>query len=487
MSHSLERRLFIASCVALVATAMTFAVRGDIMGTLEGEFVLSKTQLGWITGAAFWGFFLSIVIGGPLCDALGMGKIMAMAFLCHTVGILMTIFAPGFWILWAGTLVIGLGNGLVEAFINPLVATLYPNDKTHKLNVLHAWFPGGIVIGGLSAFALTMALGLNSLKSPTPASEARPNKTPTTVAAAVATSQAQPTLSKASKAGAATTRPTTARAAKLPTDVEMLMKGPVPESMGLETSEAGTSIASLGWKIKMAVILIPTLIYGLLFLGVEFPATERVASGVSAKDMVMESFRPLFLLWMFCMLLTASTELGPNQWISNIMEETVKMPGILVLVWISGLMCVMRFFGGPLAHRLSPIGLLMGSAFFSILGLIWLSYADSPLLAFLAATVFAVGVCYYWPTMLGVTSERFPKGGALLLGVMGGAGNISVALCQPAMGWVNDNYGPMMTLRTVAILPAVLIFIFGAIYLRDRAAGGYKAVKLTNEERPADD
>jgi len=144
----------------------------------------------------------------------------------------------------------------------------------------------------------------------------------------------------------------------------------------------------------------------------------------------------------------------------------------------------MRFFAGPLAHRLSPIGLLIGSAGFSVVGLLWLSDVQTTVPAFLAATVFAVGVCYYWPTMLGVTSERFPKGGALLLGMMGGAGNLSVALVLPLMGKVNDDYGPATALRVVAILPAALIFIFGAIYLRDRAAGGYKAVKLT--EKPPD-
>lgn len=403
-----ERRLFLASCVALVATAMTFAVRGDIMMGLGIEFQLDDTQLGWITGAAFWGFFLSIVIGGPMCDALGMGRIMGLAFSCHAGGILITIFAPGFWVLFAGTLIIGLGNGLVEAAINPLIATLYPNDKTHKLNVLHAWFPGGIVIGGLGAYLITKAMGL---------------------------------------------------------DIS-------PEATSLVYLE------SLSWKIKMAIILVPTVLYGLLFATVKCPQTERVASGVSTGEMFREALRPLFLLWMFCMLLTASTELGPNQWIPKMMKQMAGFEGILVLVWINGLMCIMRFFAGPLAHRLSPIGLLIGSAMFSVGGLLALSTVHSAVPAFIAATIFAIGVCYYWPTMLGVTSERFPKGGALLMGMMGGAGNLSVALVLPLMGSVNEKQGPEAALRMVAVLPVILIFIFAAIYLRDRAMGGYKAVKL---------
>jgi fucose permease len=398
-----QRRLFVASCIALVATAMTFAVRGDIMGNLGQDFSLNKEQVGYIAGAAFWGFTISIFIGGQLCDWLGMGRLLALAFLCHTAGILLTIFAPGFWLLWAATLIIGLGNGLIEAAINPLVATIYPDDKTNKLNALHVWFPGGIVIGGLVAY--------------------------------------------------------------------------------------GLSKSNLDWKIKMATILAPTVIYGVMFLGQKFPATERVQAGVSTGDMFKEVLRPMFLLLIFCMLLTASTELGPNQWIADI---TKTLPdagnaGILVLVWISVLMAIGRWFAGPIVHRLSPIGLLIGSAVFSAIGLFWLGGVQTVANAFAAATVFAIGICYFWPTMLGVTSERFPKGGAFLLGLMGAAGNLSVALVLPIMGKIYDQnvanmgaqLGAGLTLRSVTILPIILVVIFGAMFLRDRAAGGYKAVRLS--------
>jgi fucose permease len=399
-----QRRLFVASCIALVATAMTFAIRGDIMGNLGQDFSLNKEQVGYIAGAAFWGFTISIFIGGQLCDWLGMGRLLALAFLCHTAGILLTIFAPGFWLLWAATLIIGLGNGLIEAAINPLVATIYPDDKTNKLNALHVWFPGGIVVGGLVAYAL--------------------------------------------------------------------------------------SKSNLDWKIKMATILIPTVIYGVMFLGQKFPATERVQAGVSTGDMFKEVLRPMFLLLVFCMLLTASTELGPNQWIPNIMTKTLPdaaSAGILVLVWINGLMAIGRWFAGPIVHRMSPIGLLIGSAVFSAVGLFWLSGVQTASTAFAAATIFAIGICYFWPTMLGVTSERFPKGGAFLLGLMGAAGNLSVALVLPIMGRIYDQnvasmgeqVGASQTLRSVTILPIILVVIFGVMFLRDRAAGGYKAVRLS--------
>ena len=150
-----QRRLFIASCVALVATAMTFAIRGDIMSDFERDFALTKTDVGWIAGAAFWGFGLSILLGGPLCDLLGMGTLLRLAAAGHIAGTIATIAAPNFLILFAATLVIGIANGLVEAAINPLIATIYADDKTHRLVALHAWFPGGIVIGGVLSFLLS--------------------------------------------------------------------------------------------------------------------------------------------------------------------------------------------------------------------------------------------------------------------------------------------------------------------------------------------
>src|SRR5256885_6679397 len=150
-----SQRLFTASCIALVATAMSFAIRGDIMGDFERLFSLTKTDVGWIAGAAFWGFGFSILVGGPLCDLLGMGVLLRIAALGHIGGAIATIAAPNFTVLFAATLVIGIANGLVEAAVNPLVATIYADNKTRRLVALHAWFPGGIVIGGVLSFLFT--------------------------------------------------------------------------------------------------------------------------------------------------------------------------------------------------------------------------------------------------------------------------------------------------------------------------------------------
>ncbi len=407
-AHSHPGRLFFASCVALTVTAMSFAIRGDIMGDLEREFSLTHAQSGIIAGTAFWGFTLAMIFGGPLCDVLGMGRLLVVAFVGHLAGIAMTIFAGGYWGLFAGTLSIGLANGLVEAACNPLVATLYPDDKTHRLNQFHVWFPGGIVIGGLLAFLITRA------------GDHSPSE----------------------------------------------------------------------WKIKMATMLIPTILYGVLFIGKNFPRTERVQSGISTGAMFSACASPLFVLLVLCMLLTAATELGTNQWIPEMLKSTLSQnsaapsnpaTGILILVWISGLMAVGRQFAGPIVHRLSPAGMLLFSAVFSALGLLGISFANSAPTAFIAATIFSIGICYFWPTMIGITSELMPKTGAVGMAIMGGAGMLSVSIIIPIMGKVYDDQGAAIALRYTTALPAILVLVFGAIFLHYRKSGGYKARKIGSD------
>src|SRR5690242_2210559 len=150
-------RLLNASCIALITTAMAFAIRGGIMSQLGGEFHLSAEELGWVAGTAFWGFALAMVFGGPLCDVVGMGRLLVIAWICHVIGIILTILSTGFWSLFISTLLVGLANGSVEAACNPLVATLFPDDKTTKLNLFHSCFPGGLVIGGLASYFLGKA------------------------------------------------------------------------------------------------------------------------------------------------------------------------------------------------------------------------------------------------------------------------------------------------------------------------------------------
>jgi MFS family permease len=384
--------LFRASCVAIVATAMCFGVRAEIMDALSSQFHLTNEQTGWIAGAAFWGFTVSMFIGGQICDLLGMRWLLAMAFVGHVGGVLLTIFSTGFESLYAGTLAIGLANGLVEATANPLIPTLYPDRKTGRLNALHVWFPGGIVIGGLAAFACTR-LGWN-------------------------------------------------------------------------------------WQIKMALILVPVLLYGLLFFQEKLPPTERVQHNLSTRAMYRESLRPGFLVLLGCIVLTAATELGPEQWIPSILSSTAHLPGILVLVWITGLMAVGRLFAGRIVAHISPVTLLLSCTLLSAVGLFGLGTVHSRLGIFAAATCFAVGVCYCFPTIYGITSERFPVGGAFLLSLIASVGMLSDAFVVPIMGRMYDQWGPARAMRSMAILPLIVVGVFALIARWDRNHGGYHPQRL---------
>ncbi len=200
------------------------------------------------------------------------------------------------------------------------------------------------------------------------------------------------------------------------------------------------------WQVQLAMILVPAAISAGIMMFEKFPPTERHSSGVSFGEMLTATFsRPLFWLMFVCMMLTASTELGPNRWMPAIMENAglgTPGSGMLLLVWTSLLMALMRQFSGHAVDRLSPTGMLLSSAILSCMGLVWLSKADGMVPIFLADTVFAVGVCYFWPTMLGVVSERIPKGGEFALALMGVAGNIAVgAITIPMMGDIADVKG----------------------------------------------
>ena len=228
--------------------------------------------------------------------------------------------------------------------------------------------------------------------------------------------------------------------------------------------------------------------------------------------MFKELLKPLFFVLFCSMFLTAASELAPGQWVDLALTRTVGMQGILLLVYVNGLMFVMRHFAGPLVHKLSPIGVLWCSCLGASLGLVALSFANSPVMGLLAATLWGTGVCYMWPTMLATASERFPRGGALLMGLMGTAGTLSIQFVLPIMGTIYDRKkievaggeaafnalqpGPTLenilgiaaqaSFRAVAILPAILLIVFGAIWLYDRSEGRIQARKdlMSLQARP---
>ena len=409
-----KTRLFNASCVALVVTALAFATRGSFVEAWATEFDLTHTQVGWIVGTAFWGFTLAMVFGGPLVDIIGLGRIIAIAFICHVIGIVLTIIATGFWTLFISTLFIGVANGSVEAACNPLITSMYTDEKTRRLNRFHAWFPTGIVIGGLMVYLFN-------------------------------------------------------------------------------------NIGLTNWRYAMAIMLLPTFVYGFMFLNKKFPQTERVVAGFSYKDMLKACYSPLFLFMAFCMILTASTELGTNQWIAALLANVSDNP-ILLLVWISGIMAAARQFGGTLVHNVRSTLILLASAALAFIGLILMGYTSGAMV-FVAAGVFALGIAFFWPTMLGFVSENIPQSGALGLAIMGGIGFLGGAIAQPALGAIFDARtataipdgqiidvlknaaagsqeaaiwaqaqlsGGADTLKYVSIVPAILIICFIYLHFKKR-------------------
>lgn len=390
-----KNQLFLASRIALIVTAITFAYRAALEGIWGTEFNLTKEQIGWIFSPAFWGFTLAMIFGGPLCDILGMKKLVGLAFIGHVAGIVIYLVAKDATMLFVGTVCIGIGNGMVEAACNPLVVSLYPDNKTTMLNKFHVWFPGGIVIGGLISYLLL-------------------------------------------------------------------------EQMHID------------WRIMISILFLPAIIYGWMFWKLDFPKTERVEKGISTKEMFMSCLNPLYIIMILCMFMTAATELGTGTWISALLSGA-GVSGILILVFINGIMAVGRSFAGPIVHKLNPNGMLIFSALFAGIGLFLLS-KSSGYAAFGAAAVFAAGICFFWPTMLGFVSEYIPKTGALGLSLMGGAGMFSVSLVLPVMGkWFDkakeaavaagteaskaEAVAGTDTLLKVALMPAILLVIFTLIYI----------------------
>jgi MFS family permease len=426
-----KNRLFLVSVLALFTAGIAASLRADVANDLQRIFfdpidkARSGTMIGNVLGVPFLGFAFTIAIGSPLLDAIGMGLLLPLSGVCFILGTLTIVFAGSlasgagiYDVIYIGAVITGIGWGLVETVVNPLCAALYPDDKTARLNKLHAWWPGGLIAGGLLGYGLTQF--------------------------------------------------------------------------------------GVGWETKLFLILIPACIVVALCIGVKFPPTERAAAGVSFGGMFRELLNPMFLLLFCCMFLTAASELAPGQWVDLALTRTVHMQGILLLVYVSAIMFVARHFAGPLVHRLSSTGLLWFSCLLASLGLVALSFANSPVTGMLAATIWGVGVCYMWPTMLAAASERFPRGGALLMGLMGTAGTLSISFVLPAMGQIFDTKkveaaggvaafnalqpgdklnevlgsASLASFRAVALLPAILLIVFGAIWLYDRSKGGFKAVKI---------
>ncbi len=420
-----EKVLFWASFMTLIAAGMGFSIRGDILADWGRQFGFTQTDLGVITGQGLAGFGITIIFFSFFADVVGYGKLMVIAFLLHALSVVLTLAAPwafdhygkdgAFYCLYLGAWSFSLANGTCEAVINPLTASLFPRNKTHWLNILHAGWPGGLVLGALVALLLNQVGGIT-------------------------------------------------------------------------------------WQVRWGIVFAPMLLYGVMMLGRRFPASEAKESGISVKAMMGEvgllgflvvvallglwlsgdifpwllrtvglpaslswlGWATAAVLWvvfgsfsqfrlghfMLAFLyvlhaLVGYVELGTDSWIIDITKTVLASPdkALMAFIWTNVLMFTLRFFAGPIVHKISPVGLLLASAVLGTTGLWLLGYpaTTTTWLWMGAVTVYGLGKTFYWPTMLGVVSERFPRGGALALGFSGGVGMLAAGLLGgPGIGYFQD-------------------------------------------------
>jgi MFS family permease len=414
------QRLLWAGFMAILAEGVGFGVRGGILGQWSHQYGFTMTELGEITGGGLTGFGVIIIIASLVADKIGYGTLMVAAFLMHFLSAVVTLgagwaFTSGgkpaaMHCLTIGTFLFSVGNGLCEAVANPLVASLFQKKKAHYLNILHAGWPGGLIIGALASYFMSGALGT----------------------------------------------------------------------------------AEVSWKIQMCLFLIPVALYGLMLMGQKFPKSEAREHGVKYADMLKElgffgaliicfllalwfhdmaealgwpsylgfiggavlllafgsvtKFSPGYFVMILLLLVHAMqgyVELGTDSWVTKITGAILASPqhGLLLFVYISALMFVLRFFAGPIIHRISPLGLMFASTIVASIGLTMLGHSDTAVFCVAAATVYALGKTFMWPTLLAVTSELFPKGGAITIGAMGAAGMLCAGLLGgPGIGYDQDKH-----------------------------------------------
>lgn len=406
-----------------ISAALRAAVAADLKTTYLDPIDLanSATMIGVALGSAFLGFSIMLFVSSLLLDRIGMRRMLLGASAAFVISAGFVIFCgmagegrAVYHAMVAGMFLAGVGWGAVEGTVNPMVASLYPENTTHWMNMLHAWWPAGLIVGGLT--------------------------------------------------------------------------GVVGGALGID------------WRVIYAIVPVLSVVFGLFVLRCEFPKTTSAQMGIASLEQFREILRrPSFLIWFGLMFLTAASELAPGQWVDVALTNVVGMRGVLLLVYVSGIMFVGRHFAGPLAKRLSPEGLLCGSSVLAAIGLYGLSQANSPVTAMLAATAWGLGVCYLWPTMLAVAAERYPRGGALTIGLMGVAGALSSYLVLPALGSIYDQakltaaggatalaamspeqLQPVLvaaateSFRAVSVIPVVLVVAFGLLFVLNRVRANAK-------------
>ncbi len=422
MNQKTDKVLFWGCFIALITTSYAFISRITLCtgASFATEFGLDKVAVGELVGAGIWPFGVSIILFSLFIDRIGYKVAMIFSFVSYLAYTALAIAAynsihgasaenllaaqkHGYQLLYWGSIILGLGNGTVEAYVNPIVATMFNTDKVKWLNRLHAGWPAGLVLGGLCSIALA---------------------------------------------------------------------------------------SNSDWRIALGLILIPAIIFFLVLVGKQFPKSEREQAGISYLTMlgefgffgalvgfglvvfqlgqvfgwsqnvswiltgaiavgfgvVTKSFGRLILAFLIVIMMPlATTEIGTDGWITGLMSEPMTALGYnaaWVLVYTSAIMMVLRLCAGPIIHKLSPVGLLATCAALAAIGLTALSHTNGKTMGviFAAATLYAVGKTFFWPTMLGLTSEQCPKGGALTLNAMGGIGMLAVGILGfPFIGGLEES------------------------------------------------
>jgi len=402
------KRLLWAGFIAILATGVGFGIRNGILDNWGAEYGFTGKQLGDISGAAFSGFCFGIIIGGVVCDKIGYSRLVIAAFALHVLSAVVTFTASGpsaYDSLYWGMFIFAYANGTLEAVANPLVATLFPHNRTHYLNILHASWPAGLVIGSALGWLLDDKL-------------------------------------------------------------------------------------KVSWQLQLSLYLIPTVAYGLMFLGQHMPKSEASEKGLGLGEMLKDvgvagALVVCYLLSLFCqnalglspgvgygisgvlliavaivtnfsvgsMLLfvlfvthamVGAVELGTDSWIQNITGNLfTSEEGKYLFMWTSAIMFSLRFCANFIEKRLkiSPVGLLVICAILAYLGLVRASAIHTFAGALLALGIYAVGKTFFWPTMLAVASDRFPRTGAIAISIMGGIGMLSAGMIgTPGLGYAKDRF-----------------------------------------------
>jgi MFS family permease len=510
MNNRHDKILFWGCFIALITTSYAFISRMILCG---GQFVtdfgLDKVSAGELQGAGIWPFGVSIIVFSLFIDRIGYKVAMVFSFISYLIYIVLAFAAysaihvpglagpqvqaaqqHGYQLLYWGSIILGLGNGSVEAYANPIVTTMFSMDKTKWLNRLHAGWPGGLVLGGLCTIALAdrtdwrLTLGLILI--------------PAVIFFLILVTLTIP-KSEREQAGISYV----AMLKELGAFGALVGFGLVFAQLGQVFGWTSSEVWILT-GVVVAVFVAINMSFNQIFIGlVAIIAICQMRSMPSFSEwigwllicgvivafasMTKSLGRGILACLIIIMMPQATTELGTDGWITSLMQTPMQAAGhnpAWVLVYTSAIMVVLRFSAGPLIHKLSPLGLLTACSAIAALGLLAFSKTSNAGMAaiFAAATLYGVGKTFFWPTILGLTSEQCPKGGALTLNAVGGIGMLAVGILgSPFLGYLQES-------STTAQLQTASPALYQSVTVdKTYLLGGYKAVDPVKAAAVTDD